>query len=106
MSIALSAVAIGVGYGPITPASSHVLAKTTPRERMALMFSIKQTGVPAGTALAGLIVPPLTIAFGWQVAVVLIRHLRCASSLPWHRNRCGRRWMMTAIARRDCRRSR
>ena len=72
VAIALSAVAIGVGYGPITPASSHVLAKTTPRERMALMFSIKQTGVPAGTALAGLIVPPLTIAFGWQVAVVLI----------------------------------
>ncbi len=72
LAMALSAVVIGVGYGPITPASSHVLAKTTPRERMALMFSIKQTGVPAGTALAGVIVPPITVAFGWEVAVVLI----------------------------------
>jgi MFS family permease len=71
-AMALSSVLVGIGYGPITPASSHVLAKTTPRERMALMFSIKQTGVPAGTALAGLIVPPLTVSFGWEVAVVLI----------------------------------
>jgi MFS family permease len=72
VTMALAALVVGVGYGPITPASSHVLAKTTPRERMALMFSIKQTGVPAGTALAGLIVPPLTVAFGWEVAVVLV----------------------------------
>ena len=72
VSIAVAAVVVGVGYGPITPASSHVLAKTTPRERMALMFSIKQTGVPAGTALAGLVVPPLTVAFGWEVAVALV----------------------------------
>jgi MFS family permease len=49
-----------------------VLAKSTPPHRMALTFSIKQTGVPAGTALAGLIVPPLTVAFGWPVAVAAI----------------------------------
>jgi MFS family permease len=72
ITMALAALVVGVGYGPITPASSHVLAKTTPRERMALVFSIKQTGVPAGTALAGLIVPPLTVAFGWEAAVLLI----------------------------------
>jgi nitrate/nitrite transporter NarK len=46
--------------------------KTTPRERMALTFSIKQTGVPAGAAVAGLIVPPLTVAFGWQSAIVVV----------------------------------
>jgi MFS family permease len=72
LAIALSALAVGLGYGPITPASSHLLVKTTPPERMALTFSIKQTGVPAGTALAGLLVPPLTVAFGWQVAVVAV----------------------------------
>jgi len=71
-AVAASALVIGVGYGPITPASSHVLIKTTPRERMGLTFSIKQTGVPLGTALAGLIVPPLTVAFGWQVALVVV----------------------------------
>jgi MFS family permease len=70
--VALAAIAVGVGYGPITPASSHVLAKTTPPEKMALTFSIKQTGVPAGTALAGLVVPPLAVAFGWRVGVLTI----------------------------------
>jgi MFS family permease len=72
VSIGLGAVLIGCGYGSITPASSHVLAKSTPPHRMALTFSIKQTGVPAGTALAGLVVPPLTIALGWPVAVAIV----------------------------------
>jgi hypothetical protein len=49
-----------------------VLAKTTSPESMALVFSIKQTGVPAGTALADLLVPPITVAFGWHSAVVLL----------------------------------
>jgi MFS family permease len=71
-AVAAAAVLVGLGYGPITPASSHVLAKTTPRDRMALTFSIKQTGVPAGTATAGLVVPPLAVAFGWHAAVVTI----------------------------------
>jgi predicted MFS family arabinose efflux permease len=70
--VALSAVVIGLGYGPITPASSHVLARTAPAHRRALTFSIKQTGVPAGTALAGIVVPPLAVAFGWQVGVAVV----------------------------------
>lgn len=72
LAIAASALLIGLGYGPITPASSHVLARTAPPERMALTFSIKQTGVPAGAALAGLVVPPLTVSFGWQVAMIAV----------------------------------
>jgi predicted MFS family arabinose efflux permease len=77
VAVAAAAVVVGFGYGPITPASSHVLAKTTPRDKMALTFSIKQTGVPAGTAAAGLIVPPLAVAFGWHAAVLAIA-LACA----------------------------
>ena len=49
---ALTAVLMGMGYGPITVASSEVLARTTRPERMALTFSIKQTGVPAGAAIS------------------------------------------------------
>jgi nitrate/nitrite transporter NarK len=39
---------------------------------MGLTFSIKQTGVPAGAALAGLVVPPLALAAGWRVAVAAV----------------------------------
>src|SRR5665213_2426538 len=69
---ALGAALIGFGYGPMTPASSHILIRQTPPERRALIFSIKQTGVPLGGALAGLLVPPLTLAFGWQDAALAV----------------------------------
>jgi len=67
-----AAVLIGLGYGPITPASSQVLTRTTPPERMALIFSIKQTGVPAGAALAGAALPVAALAMGWRTALVLV----------------------------------
>ena len=67
-----AAVLIGLGYGPITPASSQVLARTTPPQQMALMFSIKQTGVPAGAALAGAALPVAALAMGWRTALMLV----------------------------------
>lgn len=70
-AIALGALVIGVGYGPITPASSHLLARTTPAHRMSLVFSIKQTGVPAGGMLAGALVPSALLLVGWQATLLL-----------------------------------
>ena len=70
--IAIGAFFIGLGYGPVTPASSHLLIKTTPPERLSLVFSIKQTGVPVGGALAGVLVPQLEMLFNWQWAFVSI----------------------------------
>ena len=66
------ALVIGLGYGPITPASSQVLARTAPPGRMALTFSIKQTGVPAGAALAGATLPALALTFGWRPALYAV----------------------------------
>jgi MFS family permease len=70
--LAAAAVVIGLGYGPITPASSQLLARTTPARRMALTFSIKQTGVPAGVALTGAILPSLAHGVGWRAAFGVI----------------------------------
>jgi MFS family permease len=64
------AVLLGLGYGPVTPASSHLLIRQTPPERRALVFSIKQTGVPVGGALAGILVPALVLALGWKGAAL------------------------------------
>jgi MFS family permease len=64
----LVAIILGAGYGPITPASSQVLAKTAPPHLRSRVFSIKQTGVPLGGAMAGLIVPPLVLWLGWRPA--------------------------------------
>lgn len=66
----LSALLIGIGYGPLTPASSHILARRAPPDRMSLVFSLKQTGVPAGYALASTLIPTLALAFGWRTAAL------------------------------------
>ncbi|CAN7739513.1 MFS transporter [Pseudorhodoferax sp. LjRoot39] len=67
---AVGALMIGLGYGPITPASSHLLSKSTPAHRMSLVFSVKQTGVPLGGMLAGALVPSLMLLLGWQGALL------------------------------------
>lgn len=72
IAMAIGAVLIGMGYGPITPSSSHLLVKSTPAHRMSLVFSIKQTGVPLGGVLAGVIVPPLAEATSWQWAFLCV----------------------------------
>lgn len=82
-SVALGAVLIGFGYGPITPSSSHLLAISTPAHRMSFVFSLKQTGVPLGGALAGIVVPGLSSVLGWQAAflVVAAAGLLCAVAI-------------------------
>ncbi len=62
---------LGVGYGPVTPASSHLLIRQTPPHRRGLVFSLKQTGVPVGGVLAGILVPALALALGWRGAALV-----------------------------------
>ncbi|MEP7329737.1 MAG: MFS transporter, partial [Betaproteobacteria bacterium] len=70
--LVLAAIVIGLGYGPITPASSAVLVHTTPAAQMAMTFSIKQTGVPVGVALGGAILPLLALGMGWRGALLVV----------------------------------
>jgi len=67
-----AAALIGYGYGMVTPTSSHILVQSAPRERLAFIFSIKQTGVPIGGALAGALIPPLVLGFGWNWTLVVL----------------------------------
>ena len=53
-------VLMGMGYGGITPASSYFLSQSGPLKNRSLLFSIRQSGVPAGAALAALLVPVMT----------------------------------------------
>ncbi|MFO1315930.1 MAG: MFS transporter [Burkholderiales bacterium] len=83
--LAAAAFAMGIGYGPITAASSEILVRTTPVDRMALTFSVKQTGVPAGIALAGAALPGVALLAGWRfafVAVALVGVLVAAGAEP------------------------
>lgn len=65
---ALTAFVIGAGSAVSTPASSDILGRYCPPRHAPLIFSIKQTGVPVGGMLAGVLVPAFTIALGWEGA--------------------------------------
>lgn len=67
----VAVVFIGAAQGPLNPASAHVLAQRVPREYFGMVFSIKQTGVPIGFALAGLLFPQLLEWVGWRGASLI-----------------------------------
>ena len=73
----VGALVLGLGYGPITPASSHLLAQTSSPRHLSLIFSLKQTGVPLGGMLAAALVPPLAMRTGWQWAIAAVA-IACA----------------------------
>lgn len=65
-ALALGALLIGASSSVSTPASSDILARYAPPKHAPLIFSIKQTGVPAGGIIAGVLVPFLLVNFGWR----------------------------------------
>ena len=68
--LAAGAVVLGLGYGATAPAAAHLIVPRTPPDRINLILSIRQIGVPLGGVLSGLIVPPLVLSFGWQAALL------------------------------------
>ena len=58
----LATTAMGIGYGLTNPAAAQILSHHAPLRNRGLIFSIKQSGVPVGVALAGILVP---IFLGW-----------------------------------------
>ena len=77
LMLVLSAILSGSGTALSTPSSSHLLGRFAPPRHMPLVFSIKQTAVPAGMLLCGLLGPQLTHLTGWRGAI-LISAAACA----------------------------
>ena len=68
--LGFAACLISVGSTVATPASSQILAIYASQKWAPLVFSVKQTGVPAGVAISGLILVPLGVIFGWREALL------------------------------------
>jgi len=70
--LVLCGVLLGIAHGLVNPASSAILAVAAPVRMRSMIFSIKQTGVPIGGALAGMLVPVLLLWTSWQTAVLVL----------------------------------
>jgi nitrate/nitrite transporter NarK len=78
---ALGAFVGGLGQAISTPSSSHLLGRLSPPRLAPLVFSIKQTGVPAGLMVAGVVAPVLATEMGWRTALLVIAVLAVLTGL-------------------------
>ena len=84
-----SAIVGGGGAAISTPTSSQLLGRVSPPRLAPLVFSIKQTAVPAGVLIAGFLGPALGAALGWRGAMlsVALACVACAAMLQPLRTR-------------------
>ncbi len=76
---------IGLANGLIVPSGSLALAACYAPRWQPLVVSVRQTGVPVGTALAALIAPLVAQKLGWQSMMVVVLAVAAAAlvlSLP------------------------
>ena len=78
---ALGAFVGGLGQAISTPSSSHLLGRLSPPRLAPLVFSIKQTGVPAGLMVAGVVAPVLATEAGWRTALLVIAGLSALTAV-------------------------
>ncbi len=62
---------VGVGAATPTPAGSTAVMLEFASHRRALVMSFRQTGVPAGGAIAALALPLIAIHQGWRAAIAV-----------------------------------
>ncbi len=65
-----SAIIGGGGAAVSTPTSSQLLGRVSPPRLAPLVFSIKQTAVPAGVLICGFLGPAMAVALGWRGAML------------------------------------
>jgi len=68
--VALAALLLGLGYGTINPPTGYMVERVATARNRGSLFSIKQTAVPGGGILAGLVGPPVALLWNWQAALL------------------------------------
>lgn len=66
----ITAVVLTVGTSVATPASSQILARYATPKQAPMVFSAKQTAVPFGLMVGGVMLPWFVTLFGWQGAML------------------------------------
>jgi predicted MFS family arabinose efflux permease len=61
-----------VGQAAANPATNKLIAQHAPPGRRGVVTGVKQSGVPAGVFLGGVVIPSLALAIGWRWALVVV----------------------------------
>lgn len=83
---------LGAAYAQGNTASGALLSRLVTARNRNLVFSIKQTSVPVGAAVAGLLLPNVALRSDWQAAVIILLALVLAITVacaPWRRRLDG-----------------
>lgn len=68
-ALVAGALAIGLGYGPVTAASALLLTRSARPGSYGLVFSINRMSIPIGAAIAGAMLPSLSGWIGWRASL-------------------------------------
>ena len=76
-------VAVGLGYGPFTPASTQILTAVTEDRDRPFVLAVKQSGAPFGVMLGGALLPTFTVWYGWFAGLIAVSvfALICAAAV-------------------------
>lgn len=80
-SAMLASFCFGVFYGPFSPTSMTVMMRNAPARRRGLLLAVRHTSVPLAGVVAGRALPPLMLAYGWQLGVLSASGVVLAAAL-------------------------
>jgi predicted MFS family arabinose efflux permease len=69
-TMVVATVLCGFALGLVNPGAAQVIVRFTPPRHRNLIFSVKQSGVPAGGVVVGLTAPLIAVSLGWQWSVL------------------------------------
>jgi MFS family permease len=89
----LLAFMMGIGYGMVNPPTTKGIMVLVNKENRGFAMSVKQTGVPIGSAIAAGLLPPLAIHLSWGFSFVfagtIVIHSGLLSQILYRQSREG-----------------
>ncbi|WP_167752906.1 MFS transporter [Pusillimonas caeni] len=74
---------LGAGEGPAWAIAVHAIYNWFPDERRALPVGVLAQGAMAGLLLAGAVIPPVTVAYGWRANFLMLGIVGVAWAVIW-----------------------
>ncbi|MEN1934028.1 MFS transporter [Paenibacillus sp. 102] len=81
MGLLFVLVAVGVFYSTAQPGGSKVILKWFPKESRGLAMGIRQAGIPIGGAVAGAIIPILSVKFSLSFVIYVLSSICIAGGV-------------------------